>query len=155
MDGRRRGDARRQYDLSQLTIDAARDLRKRETSAEQVLWAHLRHRRLNGLKFRRQHPFEPFVLDFCCMERHLVVELDGAIHDQQVEQDEWRTQYICSFGYRMLRFRNEEVMDNLPNVLSRIVTASEMPLTTLSELDPALAHELTPPLPCTGEGVGG
>jgi len=89
------------------------------------------------------------------MERHLVVELDGAILDQQVEQDEWRTQYICSFGYRMLRFQNEEVMDNLPDVLSRIITASERPLATPSELDPALAHELTPSLPRTGEGVGG
>ena len=64
-------------------VPAARDLRARETSVEDVLWDELRGRRLDGMKFRRQHPIGAFVVDFCCTERRLAIELDGGIHAEQ------------------------------------------------------------------------
>ena len=87
-----------------------RALRQRSTPAEEVLWESLRDRRLEGLKFRRQHGFGPFVLDFSCAAHSLVIELDGAIHDDQAEQDAYRTEYLAQYGYRVIRFRNEEVL---------------------------------------------
>jgi very-short-patch-repair endonuclease len=134
---------------------AARALRRTETPTEQLLWAALRGRRLNGLKFRRQHPVGPFVLDFYCPERKLVVELDGAVHDGPLEQeqDAYRTFYLAAYGYRVLRFRNDEVLLNLPVVLERIATAA-LALEPVQAEQEAFAQG-TPPLPELGEGVGG
>jgi len=90
-----------------------------------VLWRVLRDRQLSGLKFRRQHAIGPFVTDFCCSSCKLIVELDGAIHDHQGEQDQARTEYLQQLGYRVVRFRNEEVLGNIANVrlrLMRLVT---------------------------------
>ena len=85
------------------------------------MWEALRDRRFEGLKFRRQHGAGPFVLDFFCAAHKLVIELDGAVHDDQVEQDTYRTEHLVQYGYRVLRFRNEEVFDDLPGVLARIM----------------------------------
>ena len=93
------------------------------TAAETVLWRELRNRRLGGLKFRRQHPFGPFVVDFCCPEARLVVEMDGEVHDAQAEQDEARTQILGSYGFRVFRFRNEAVLQQLDEVLREIIDA--------------------------------
>src|SRR5688500_893413 len=87
-----------------------RELRRRATPAEVELWEALRDRQLDGSKCRRQHGFGPFVLDFFCASCGLVIELDGAIHDQQVDQDAFRTEYLAQYGYRVIRFRNEEVL---------------------------------------------
>jgi very-short-patch-repair endonuclease len=105
---------------------AAKRLRWELTPAEAVLWEALKERRLGGLKFRCQHPVGPFVLDFYCAERKLVVEVDGGIHDQleQAEYDAARTAHLGSFGYRVIRVRNEEVLANLPAVLARIAAAA-------------------------------
>ena len=103
---------------------AARILRSRLTPAEQVLWEALRGRRLNGLKFRCQHPVGSFVADFYCPEHMLVVEVDGPVHDQQVEQDGWRTEHLEAYGYRVVRFRNAEVLMELASVLGRIAQAA-------------------------------
>ncbi len=84
------------------------------------MWEALRDRRFEGLKFRRQHGVGPFVLDFFCATRKLVIELDGAVHDEQVEQDTYRTAHLMQYGYRVLRFRNKEILDDLPGVLERI-----------------------------------
>lgn len=92
------------------TSGVSRQLRTRATPAEVALWRILRDRQLSGLKFRRQHAIGPFVTDFCCASIKLIVELDGAIHDQQMEQDQTRTEYLEQLGYRVVRFRNEEVM---------------------------------------------
>jgi len=96
------------------------------TAAEWRLWQALRVRQLGGLKFRRQHPVGPFVLDFYCPAGKLVIELDGGVHDEQAEQDEARTQHLESYGYRVLRFRNEEVFADLPAVLDRIAQAASL-----------------------------
>ncbi len=106
---------------------AARDLRAKLTLAEQVLWGALQRRQLHGLKFRCQHPVGPFVLDFYCPTCKLLVEVDGPIHDTQTEQDEARTRHLKAYGYRVLRFRNDEVLTDLGSVLERIAQAALNP----------------------------
>src|SRR5215210_6886285 len=110
-------------------VPAARDLRTRETSVEDVLWEELRGRRLDGTKFRRQHPIGTFVVDFCCTARRLAIELDGEVHAEQLEQDAEREAILATAGYRLLRFPNHSIRDNLPDVLAAIRSAaSEAPL---------------------------
>ena len=96
------------------------ELRRRATPAEDILWEALRDRRLAGLTFRRQHGVGSFVLDFFCAACKLVVEVDGIVHDQQVEQDRYRTEHLAQYCYRVIRFRNEEVFSDLDAVLERI-----------------------------------
>ena len=99
---------------------AAWQLRSRMTPAEQMLWEALRDRRLNDLRFRGQHPVGQFILDFYCSRLKLVVELDGGIHDARMEQDAARTAYLGTYGYRVIRFRNENTLTNMPAVLEQI-----------------------------------
>ncbi|MBI1294699.1 DUF559 domain-containing protein [bacterium] len=113
-------------DLSQPVQQRARSLRQEMTPAETRLWQHLRNRNLAGLKFRRQQPLGPFIADFYCAEHRLIVELDGAVHDQQQERDAARTDYLHQHGYRVLRFRNEAVMVNLESVLAAIRDACDV-----------------------------
>ena len=94
------------------------------TEAEQVLWNALRYRKARGLRFRRQHPVGRFVLDFFCPSLKLAIELDGAVHDTQAERDQERTRVLEAAGCRVLRFRNDEVLCDLPSVLRRITTAA-------------------------------
>src|SRR5689334_6104993 len=106
-------------------VPAARILRGRETSAEQLLWNELRGRRLAGLKFRRQHPIGPFVADFCCPELRLVVELDGEIHETQQERDAEREELLKAAGYHILGFSNREALEDLHGTLERIQSTVE------------------------------
>lgn len=115
--------------VSQPVQQRARSLRQEMTPAETRLWQHLRNRSLAGLKFRRQQPLGPFIADFYCAEHRLIVELDGAVHDQQQERDAARTEYFEQHGYRVIRFRNEEVMVNLDSVLAAIRDACGPDLT--------------------------
>ncbi|MBA2596820.1 MAG: DUF559 domain-containing protein [Chloroflexia bacterium] len=105
-------------------VPAARELRQRETSAEELLWSALRGRRLDGLKFRRQHAIGPFVLDFCCVERRLAIELDGGVHRTQEARDADREALLAAAGYRVLRFPNAAVRDEFPRVLQEIRTVA-------------------------------
>jgi len=107
--------------------DRARRLRHDQTEVERKLWAHLRDRRLNSAKFRRQHPIGRFIADFCCPERGLVVELDGGQHAAQAEADRRRTAFLIQHGYRVLRFWDNEVMENIEAVLQRIAEALSDP----------------------------
>jgi very-short-patch-repair endonuclease len=104
---------------SKAMVQIARDLRERQTSAEAILWECLRNRRLGGLKFRRQHPIAEsnYVADFFNYENHLVVELDGSIHDLQQAADAERQHDIEALGYRVIRFSNEQVFSNLEDTL--------------------------------------
>jgi very-short-patch-repair endonuclease len=104
---------------------AAKQLRKTLTPAEEVLWNALRNRQLAGLKFRRQYPVGRFILDFYCSTYKLVIEVDGEIHDHQIDYDTARTQHLQSYGYRVLRFSNQQVLANFPAVLSEIATIIE------------------------------
>jgi very-short-patch-repair endonuclease len=108
---------------SQAIQQRARELRKEPTTSEALLWARLRNRQLDGLKFRRQHPIGRSIVDFYCPEKRLVIEVDGGIHDQTVEEDLERTKVLQSLGYRVIRFRNLVVEQNINLVLSTIQKA--------------------------------
>ncbi len=96
----------------------ARRLRVAMTDAERKLWSALRDRQIDGLKFRRQHPIGPYVLDFLCEERRLAVELDGGQHT--AEKDAARTAWLADHGVRVIRFWNNDVLTNLPGVVEMI-----------------------------------
>ncbi|MBI4798080.1 MAG: endonuclease domain-containing protein [Desulfarculus sp.] len=103
--------------------DLARSLRKGQTDAEALLWRRLRARSLADYKFRRQYPVGPFIVDFVCLERTLVVEVDGGQHAVNLQQDRAREEYLFSQGYRVLRFWNNEVLANIEGVLAAILSA--------------------------------
>ena len=100
----------------------ARANRKKGTPAEERLWEILRAKNLDGWKFRRQNVIGQFIVDFCCPDAKLIVELDGGIHDSREAQiaDALRTEFLNAKGYTVIRFRNEQVLHNLPEVLSMI-----------------------------------
>jgi len=101
----------------------ARELRKELTEAEKVLWKYLRDRRFFNKKFRRQHVFRGFILDFYCPEGKLAIELDGPIHLKQKDYDLLRQNCIEELGIRILRFKNSDLKNNLKNALQTIKQA--------------------------------
>ena len=98
----------------------ARELRSEQTPAEQRLWSRLRQRQLLNLRFRRQHPVGTYIVDFYCPARNLVVEVDGDSHADKEEYDAERTEWLESQGYRVIRFTNREVENELDAVLEEI-----------------------------------
>src|SRR5262249_36369405 len=98
----------------------ARRLRQTMTDAESRLWFAMRDRRLAGYKFRRQHPIEGFVVDFACTKYRLVVEADGGQHNEN-ERDARRTAKIEAFGWRVLRFWNNDILSNTEGVILTIL----------------------------------
>ena len=103
-----------------MTRQFARALRKQMTDAERHLWRHLRNRELGGWKFRRQYPVGPFIVDFICVEKNVVIEVDGGQHAENKELDLQRSAYLNRMGYRVLRFWNNEVLQETEAVLSSI-----------------------------------
>ena len=108
----------RNFSNSQIT-ENARGLRKTMTDVERLLWLRLRGEQL-GVKFRRQHPFLNYVLDFVCLELKLVVELDGSQHADAISYDEERTKRLNDAGYVVLRFWNNQVIEELESVVEEI-----------------------------------
>lgn len=106
--------------LRRRMIDAARELRKRPTRGEAILWAALRRHQLDGIKFRRQQPLGPFVVDFYAPAHRLVVEVDGPIHVLQTEGDKQRQDLLESLGIHVLRVSTDDVEKALPAVLAKI-----------------------------------
>jgi very-short-patch-repair endonuclease len=113
-------------------------LRRNATDVEAALWRELRGRRLQGFKFKRQWTLGPYIVDFCCLERRLVVELDGGQHNEA--RDAFRTAWLQGSGFRVIRFWNHDVLANLDGVLQTIVMALK---------DDPHPH----PLPQAGEGA--
>jgi very-short-patch-repair endonuclease len=101
--------------------NVARRLRHDSTDAERKLWSHVRDRRLDGLKFRRQVPITGYVDDFLCVDARLIVELDGGQHAVQTAADAKRTQVLEAAGYFVLRFWNNDVLENIDGVLEEIL----------------------------------
>jgi very-short-patch-repair endonuclease len=101
-------------------IDRARQLRRQMTPAEGILWKHLRTRRFAGFKFRRQHPIGPFFADLACHECKLIVELDGESHLGAEHKDGQRSEYLSKHGWRVVRFWNFQVYEDLDMVLENI-----------------------------------
>jgi very-short-patch-repair endonuclease len=101
----------------------ARQMRREPTPAEDKLWQQLRGKKLLGLKFRRQHAIDRFIVDFYCREARLIIEVDGPIHDYTQEEDKIRQEFLESQGYRVLRFSNEQVLTEIEGVLETIALA--------------------------------
>ena len=104
----------------EVTRDRARVLRGAQTDAEKALWKRLRARRCAGSKFRRQVPIGPFIADFCCLERRLIIELDGGQHIEQAGSDAARTLYLQAQGFRVIRFWNPDVLRDPESILDQI-----------------------------------
>ena len=98
----------------------ARQMRREPTPAEDRLWQRIRKHQVEGAKFRRQVPFERFLVDFCCFEVRLVVEVDGPIHQYSVEADAIRQEFIEFLGFRVLRFTNQQVFLGIDRVIGQI-----------------------------------
>ena len=109
-------------------FERARLLRQNETPAEKILWTHLKDKQLDGYKFRRQHPIGRYILDFYCHKSKLGIEIDGAYHQDKLQQwvDKERTQFLEELGLRVIRFTNEEVMEQIEMVLVKIREAMKI-----------------------------
>jgi very-short-patch-repair endonuclease len=105
----------------------ARNLRRRQSDAERNLWSRLRDGRLNGIKFRRQQPVGDYIVDFISFGRKLIVEVDGGQHGepQAVKRDQERTSYLQSKGYRVMRFWDNDVLQNVEGVMHVILESLE------------------------------
>jgi very-short-patch-repair endonuclease len=104
--------------LKARTVEVARGFRKQPTNSEAVLWWFLRAGKLEGIRFRRQQPIGPFVVDFYCPQFRLIVEVDGSIHDSQRERDAERQSLLEAFGYRVVRVPAPAIETDLPSVLT-------------------------------------
>ena len=108
---------------SKETFRKARILRENMTEPEKKLWERLSKNQIEGLKFRRQHPILFYIADFYCHALHLIIEIDGGYHDtieQKVKDDE-RTEHLKSNGITLIRFSNEEVLNNMDGVIEEII----------------------------------
>ena len=113
---------------TKLARQLARDLRQNQTPAEKMLWKKLRNRRFRNLKFLRQHPIyykfdnqkKFFIADFYCHEIKLVIEIDGKIHNKQIEYDQIRTEIINLKKINVIRFTNEEIYQNINLILKKL-----------------------------------
>ncbi len=128
-------------DLWEKLRPLARESRHEPTDAEDALWQRLRRNQLDGLAFRRQHVIDRFIVDFYCPSKKLVVEVDGSIHESRHEEDALREQILQSMGLRIVRFSNEEVLNQIDQVIKEIRSATK--------------GEASPPSPPAGRGLGG
>ncbi len=125
-----------------MSIDRARDLRASMTDAERKLWIALRGKQLQGFRFRRQMPIGYWIVDFACPSHRLIVEVDGSQH-QDSSCDARRDAYLAARGWRVLRFWNNEVLENLDGVARAILEAA---------LEMREPQAPTQPSPARGEG---
>jgi len=121
-------------------------MRANPTIAEQRLWSMLRDRRLGTVKFRRQHVIAPYIVDFACLERSLIVEADGGQHADSIS-DRQRDAFLRRKGFRILRFWNNDVLENASGVFEMICAELHTP-------HPPTAAQRVPPSPVPGEGLG-
>lgn len=126
--------------LQRKMIEVARDFRKAPTKSEAILWKALRGKQLDGIKFRRQQPIGPFVVDFYNSDYRLVLEVDGPIHEFQKDTDHARKELLEALGLKVLRLKAEMIENNLPTALDLIREA---------------INAVQAPSPLVGEGRGG
>ena len=105
------------------TFSRAKELHRNMSPAEAKLWQHLRAHRMGDVHFRNQHAIGKYIVDFCAPRKKLIIELDGSQHLEQQEYDEERTKFLVARGYRVLRFWNNDVMNNMDAVLREIWNA--------------------------------
>jgi very-short-patch-repair endonuclease len=121
-------------------------MRANPTPAERRLWSMLRNRRMPAFKFKRQHVIAPYIIDFACLERRLIIEADGSQHAEN-ESDRRRDAYLWQRGFRVLRFWNNDVLENAAGVFDMIYAELHTP-------HPPTAAQWVPPSPVPGEGLG-
>ena len=126
--------------------DRARKMRANPTDAERRLWSMLRDRRMPVTKFRRQHVVDPYIVDFACLELRLIIEADGSQHADSVS-DHQRDGSLRKRGFRVLRFWNNDIINNPGGVFEMILAALHTP-------HPPTAARRVPPSPLQGEGLG-
>ena len=126
--------------------DRARAMRANPTPAERRLWAMLRDRRMRSFKFKRQHVITPYIVDFACLEGLLIIEADGGQHCDS-DADRQRDAYLSRKGFRVLRFWNNDVLENPSGVFEMIQAALHTP-------HPPAAAQRVPPSPRAGRGAG-
>ena len=132
-------------DKIDMLLSKAKEMRKEPTKAEKKLWEHIKNRKL-GDKFRRQHPIDTFIVDFVCLEKKLIIEVDGEIHNNQKEADESRQLLLeVKKSYKVIRFTNEEALNQIESVLEKIK----------SELEKRPSYKDEPNSPLPRRGVGG
>ena len=136
--------------ISDFKRKTARTLRANTTTAEDILWRHLRRLEVRGSHFRRQVPIGPYVADFACLKERLVIEVDGSQHgnDPNSRRDEDRTRWLNSEGYRVMRFWNNDVMSKTEAVLEAVYEATAV-------TPPRLPAAGDPPPPGEGGSVRG
>jgi very-short-patch-repair endonuclease len=122
-------------------------MRANPTPAERRLWTMLRNRRIPAAKFRRQHVVDPHIVDFACLERSLIIEADGSQHAESM-YDRRRDAFLRDRGFRVLRFWNNDVLENPGGVFEMILAALHTP-------HPPTAAQWVPPSPLRGEGLSG
>jgi very-short-patch-repair endonuclease len=148
-------------ELKRKMLEVARDFRKNPTQSEALLWQELRGKKLNGIKFRRQQPIGPFVVDFYAPSIRLVVEIDGAVHQQQQEADQTRQMILESLDLKIIRFSASQVEDELDSVLAAICLKAEEILFAMGVSAPRsvdrrwVKGEEATPLSVHRRGVGG
>ena len=118
----REGEGDRRSGVEVKKFNTAKSLRKNATIHENILWKFLRAKRFNGLKVRRQHPIGPFIVDFYCPQKKLVIELDGGGHaeKEQTAYDKRRDKYLRKQGLQVLRIWNNELTENIDGVFETI-----------------------------------
>jgi very-short-patch-repair endonuclease len=111
-----------QLSIQMKTISRARNLRKNSTPQEIILWSRLKNRNFKNLKFRRQYSIGKYIVDFICLEKKLIIELDGWQHKEENQEryDQERTKFFEKLGFKVLRFWNNEVNDNLAGVFLKV-----------------------------------
>jgi very-short-patch-repair endonuclease len=107
--------------------DHAKKLRRNMTDAETKMWSLLRDRRLSNLKFRRQVPMGRYIVDFCCLDKKLIIELDGSQHLDQIKYDKDRDRFFIEQGFAVLRFWNHEVFENTEGIIEKIMSCMMTP----------------------------
>jgi very-short-patch-repair endonuclease len=103
------------------STDNARSLRSDMTIAEHKFWQAIRGKQIEDCRFRRQHPVGPYIADFACIDKSLVIELDGEQHQDRITYDERRTAFLQAQGWQVLRFWNNDVLNNLDGVLAKVI----------------------------------
>ncbi|MBD2194059.1 endonuclease domain-containing protein [Calothrix anomala FACHB-343] len=96
-------------------------MRREPTLAEKKLWQKLRSKQLLGFKFRRQHVIDRFIVDFYCQQAHLIIEVDGGIHEYTQQEDAIRQEFLESLGLKVMRLKNEDVLNSIDETLVKIV----------------------------------
>ncbi|OGP74933.1 MAG: DNA (cytosine-5-)-methyltransferase [Deltaproteobacteria bacterium RBG_13_58_19] len=106
--------------MAQGLVNLARNLRHSGTEAERLLWRHLKGKQLEGCKFRRQQPVGKYIVDFVCFSKKIIIEVDGGQHAIEKDKDSERDRWLISEGFKILRFWNNEVLQNLAGVVEVI-----------------------------------